>query len=64
MRLTARRVACVCVAGQEGKAKHAKAKHETSYKEMAIYALQQVGGRMCVGKVEGLRQADRWWWWW
>jgi len=30
-------------AGQEGKAKHAKAKHDTSYKEMAIYALQQVG---------------------
>ena len=33
----------LCRAGQEGKAKHAKAKHETSYKEMAIYALQQVG---------------------
>ena len=35
--------------GQEGKTKHAKAKHETSYKEMAIWALQQlsmtVGGR-------------------
>jgi hypothetical protein len=34
---------CFPAAGQEGKAKHAKAKHETSYKEMAIYALQQVG---------------------
>jgi hypothetical protein len=33
---------CACCAGQEGKAKHAKAKHETSYKEMAIFALQQV----------------------
>ena len=29
------------------KAKHAKAKHETSYKEMAIFALQQVR-RVCV----------------
>jgi len=36
-------------AGQEGKAKHAKAKHETSYKEMAIYALQQVGRGLGVG---------------
>ena len=43
----------VLPAGQEGKAKHAKAKHDTSYKEMAIYALQQVGSAFCSLRLGG-----------
>ena len=37
--------------GLEGKPKHAKAKHETSYKEMAIWALQQIGGEGTSGQI-------------
>lgn len=37
--------------GIEGKSKHAKAKHETSYKEMAIWALQKIGGEGTSGQI-------------
>lgn len=37
--------------GAEGKPKHAKAKHDTSYKEMAIWALQQIGGSGTSGQI-------------
>ena len=33
------------------KVKHAKAKHDTSYKEMAIWALQQLGGEATSGQM-------------